>query len=34
VDRYAAEGILRRVDADGDVDTVAARVLAALYRSR
>ena len=32
VDFYAADGILRRVDADGDVDTVAARVLAALDR--
>jgi adenylate kinase len=30
VDFYAAEGLVRRVDADGDVDTVAARVLAAL----
>jgi adenylate kinase len=32
VDLYAAEGILRRVDADGEVTTVAARVLAALGR--
>jgi adenylate kinase len=32
VDFYDAEGILRRVDADGDVDTVATRVLAALDR--
>jgi adenylate kinase len=32
VDFYGAEGILRRVDADGDVDTVATRVLAALDR--
>jgi adenylate kinase len=29
-DFYAAEGLLRRVDADGDVSTVAARVRAAL----
>ena len=27
---YATEGVLRRVDADGDVDAVAARVMAAL----
>jgi adenylate kinase len=32
VDFFAAEGILRRVDADGDVATVATRVLAALDR--
>jgi adenylate kinase len=32
VDLYAAEGILRRVDADGEVTAVAARVLAALGR--
>jgi adenylate kinase len=32
VDFYEADGILRRVDADGDVDTVATRVLAALDR--
>ncbi|MGY1609970.1 MULTISPECIES: adenylate kinase [unclassified Geodermatophilus] len=32
VDFYAAEGILRRVDADGEVPVVAARVLAALGR--
>jgi adenylate kinase len=30
VDFYAAEGLLRRVDAAGDVDAVAARVLAAV----
>jgi len=30
VDFYGAQGLLRRVDANGDVDTVAARVLAAL----
>jgi adenylate kinase len=30
VDFYAAEGLLRRVDADGDVTTVAARVRASL----
>lgn len=30
VDFYAADGILLRVDADGDVDTVATRVRAAL----
>jgi adenylate kinase len=30
VDFYAAEGVLRRVDADGEVAAVAARVLAAL----
>ncbi len=33
VDFYAAEGTLRRVDADGEVPVVAARVLAALGRS-
>jgi adenylate kinase len=33
VDFYEADGTLRRVDADGDVDTVATRVLAALDRS-
>jgi adenylate kinase len=33
VDFYAAEGIVRRVDADGEVGAVAARVLAALDRS-
>ena len=32
VDFYAAEGIVRRVDAGGEVGTVAARVLAALDR--
>ena len=32
VDFFTAEGILRRVDADGDVATVATRVLAALGR--
>ncbi len=32
VDFYAAEGILRRVDADGEVPVVATRVLAALDR--
>jgi adenylate kinase len=32
VDLYAAEGILRRVDADGEVSAVAARVLTALGR--
>ncbi len=32
VDFYAAEGTLRRVDADGEVTAVAARVLAALDR--
>jgi adenylate kinase len=32
VDFYAADGILRRVDADGEVSTVAARVLAVLDR--
>jgi adenylate kinase len=30
VDFYAAEGLLRRVDADGEVTAVAARVMAAL----
>jgi adenylate kinase len=32
VDFYTADGILRRVDADGEVSTVAARVLAVLDR--
>jgi adenylate kinase len=32
VDFYGADRILRRVDADGDVDTVATRVIAALDR--
>ena len=30
VDFYAAEGLLRRIDADGEVDVVAGRVRAAL----
>jgi adenylate kinase len=30
VGHYAAEGLLRRIDADGDVEVVAARVVAAL----
>ena len=31
VDFYAADGLLRRVDADGEVAAVAARVLEALH---